>query len=77
MATIIGDVKGLQQRHHPWNIPNLDKNIKGFQLRVKSFRNTATCQKLRGGVPFIPPPPPLQNGGAMNLHVRPRFKVRR
>ena len=30
---------------------------KGFPLKVKSFQNTATYQKLLGGVPFTPPPP--------------------
>ena len=55
MATIVGDVTGLQQRHHPKNIPHLVEKIKGFPLNVKSFRNTATYQKLRGGVPSTPP----------------------
>ena len=33
--------------------------IKGFPLKVKSFRNTATHQKLREGVPFtLSPLPP-------------------
>ena len=31
---------------------------KGFPLKVKSFQNTATYQKLLGGVPFTPPQPP-------------------
>ena len=56
MATIVGDVTGLQQRHHPQNVPHLVKKVKGFALKVKSFQNTATYQKLRGG---IPPPLPL------------------
>ena len=34
-------------------------NIKGFELKVKSFQNTAKYQKLRGGVPSTPSPPPL------------------
>ena len=51
MATIVGDVIGLQQRYYPQNIPHLVKKIKGFPLKVKSFRNTTTYQKLRGGVP--------------------------
>ena len=37
MATIVGDVTGHQQRHHPQNIPHLVKKIKGFPLKVKSF----------------------------------------
>ena len=70
MATIVGDVLGLQQRHHPKNIPHLIKKIKGFPLKVKSFRNSATCQKLQGGLPS--PPPQLNHDGGMNLRVRPR-----
>ena len=61
MPTIVGDVTGLQQSHHPLNIPHLVKKIKGFPLNVKEFQNTATYQNLRGGVPSTPPPypPPL------------------
>ena len=72
MATIVGDVLGLQQRHHPKNILHLVKKIKGFPLKVKSFRNSATCPKLQGGLPSHPPPRPLYHGGGMNLRVRPR-----
>ena len=36
--------------------------------KVKSFRNTATYQKVWGGSIH----PPLYHGGGMNLHVRPR-----
>ena len=54
-ATIVGDVRGLQQRHYPHNIAHLVKKIKGFPLKVKSFQNIATYQKLRGGVPATPP----------------------
>ena len=35
----------------PRNIPHLVSNIKGFPLKAKSFLNTATYQKLWGGVP--------------------------
>ena len=64
MATIVGDVLGLQQRHHPKNIPHLIKKIKGFPLKVKSFRNSATRQKLQGGLPSpLPPPPPWTTMG--------------
>ena len=59
MATIVGDVTGLQHRHHPFNKPHLVKKVKGFPLKVKSFRNTATYKKLRGGVTSSPPPSPL------------------
>ena len=40
MATIVGDVTDLQQRHHLLNIPHLVKKIKGFPLKVKAFQNT-------------------------------------
>ena len=44
---------------------------RGFPLEVNSFQNTATYQKLRGGV-LPTPPPPLYHSGGMNLHVHPR-----
>ena len=56
MATFVGDVTGLQRRHHSQNIPHLVKKIKGFPLKVKSFRNTATYQKLWERVAFLPLP---------------------
>ena len=34
-TTIVGDVTGLQQRHHPENIPHLLNKIKGFPLGVQ------------------------------------------
>ena len=72
MATIVGDVTGLQQPHHPLNIPRLVKKIKGFPLKVKLFQNAAIYQKLLGGGPSTPPPNLYQSGG-MNLRVRPRI----
>ena len=71
MATIVGDVTGLQQRHHPESMPHLVKNIKGFPLKVKSFQNTAIYQKLRGGVPSTFPPPPCTTVGVrIRLYVQ-------
>ena len=49
MATIVGEVIGLLQRPHPSNIPHLNTKIKGFPVKVYSFRNTATYTTLRGG----------------------------
>ena len=45
MATIVGDITGLQQHHQP--------------LKVKLFQDTQTYEKwkLREGVPSTPPPP--------------------
>ena len=60
----------------PKNILHLVKKIKGFPLKVKSFQNTATYQKLLGEVPSTPPPPPpLYHTRGMNLRVRPRDKI--
>ena len=50
------------------------KKIKGFPLKVKSFQITATYQKLRGGVPSIPPSP-LYHSRGMNLRLRPSDKI--
>ena len=70
--TIAGDDTGLQQRLHL--IPHLDENIEGFPLKAKSFRMTATDQKLWGGVYQTSS---LYHGGGMNLRVRPRVKLRK
>ena len=49
-------------RHRPPAAPTaikyLVKKIKGFSIKVKSFQNTSTHQKLRGGVSLTPPSPP-------------------
>ena len=71
MATIFGDVTDLQQRHHPLKIPHLVEKIKGFPLKAKSFRNTATCQKHKGGFHQTP----LYHDGGMTLRVCPRVKI--
>ena len=56
------DITDLQQRHHPQNIPHTVEKIEGFPLRAKSFQNTATYQKLKGGGSINPPPvPPREN----------------
>ena len=54
---MFGDVTDFHQRHHPQNMPHLVEEMKGFPLKTKSFRNTVTSQKLKGG--SINPPPPL------------------
>ena len=56
MAFSVGDITGLQQRHHPQIILHLVEKIRGFPLKAKWFRNTATYQKLWGGVPSTPSP---------------------
>ena len=73
MATIVGEVTGLQQCNHPWNIPHLVKKIRGFPLKVKLFQNTATYPNSWEGLhPPPPPPTPLYLGGGMNLRLHPR-----
>ena len=52
MATIVGDVTGLQLCHHPLNIPPLVKKIKGFPLKPNQLSNP---QERR--VPSTPLPP--------------------
>ena len=54
MATIVGDVTGLQQRLQPLNIPHLVKKIKGFPLKIKWFQNTETYEKHRGWMEPLP-----------------------
>ena len=62
----------------PQDIPHLVEKIKGFPLKVKSSRKTATFWKtLRGGGSIHPNPPPLValwGGSGLNLSVRPRVK---
>ena len=66
-----GDVTGREQFQHPWNIPHLVEKIKGFSLKEKSFRNIATCQKLKGGGGGSIP---CTTVGGMTLRARPRVK---
>ena len=49
----------------------LVEKIKGFPLQAKSFRNTATHQKLKGGGGSN-----IIHGEGMTLLVRPRVKNR-
>ena len=53
-------------------MPRLLEKIKGFPLKIKSFRNTATKRKLQG-VGFLSPPP-LYHDRVLNLRVRQRVK---
>ena len=59
---MFGDVTDFHQRHHPQNIPHLVEEMKGFPLKTKSFRNTVTSQKLKGGGGSINPSPPWYHG---------------
>ena len=51
MATIVGDVTGLQQLHHPQNIPHIVEKIKTLET-LQHIKNS-------GGGFHHPPPPPL------------------
>ena len=56
MATMFGDVTGLQQLHHQKSIPlSCREDQRLISLKAKSFRNIAIYQKLRG-VHQAPPP---------------------
>ena len=46
------------------------KNIKGFPLKAKSFRNTAMYQKLKDGFNQPPPPPCTTVGVWLCVYVR-------
>ena len=57
MTSMLGDVTGLQQRHHTYkNIPHLFDRIEGFPLNALSFGNTATHKNYREGFhqPHLP-----------------------
>ena len=74
MATIVGDVTGLQQRYHPLNIPHLVEKIKGFPLKAKSRFEILQHIKNSGEGFHQPAPPPPYHGGNMDLRVRSRVK---
>ena len=57
MATIVGDVTGLQQRHNSYNIPHLVEKDQRLSIKIKSFRNTVTDQNSGGSIHSPPPPP--------------------
>ena len=68
---MFGNVTDLQQRSPPIKYTSSCGEDQGFPLKAKSFRNTVTYQKLKGGPP-TPPPLPLLYHGGMTLRVRPR-----
>ena len=76
---ILGEIQdGSQDGDHSWwhhRPPAEPPPVKytsswDFPVKIKSFRNTVTYQKLQGGVPSTPPPP-MYYGGGMSLRVRP------
>ena len=72
MATIFGDVTGLQQRHHPLKINLiLLSRSKAFHWRLNRFEilQIIMIETLgRGSIH----PSPLYHGSGMNSRVRPR-----
>ena len=63
MAIIVGDAMGLQQRHHPQNVPHLvDKEDQGLSTEGKNHFKTS-----KEG--FYQPPSPLYHGRGMNLRT--------
>ena len=72
MATIVGDVRGLQQRHLPLKITHLVEKIKGFLLKAKQIQNNSSYYKLWGGVPLTSPLVP--RWGWVNRHL-PMYEV--
>ena len=66
IVNIVGDVTGLQQRHHPLNKPHLVEKIEGFRLNAKSFRNIID---LFGGAPSTPLAPRWGYGFACTAFI--------
>ena len=74
MTSMLGDVTGLQQRHHPYkNIPHLFDRIEGFPLNALSFGNTATHKNYREGFPS--PPPHLPSYTLVRVSIVARLSV--
>ena len=53
MLRVAWVVRGSEWGVHLSVVGCLVKNIKGFSVKAKSLRNTATCQKLWREVPSI------------------------
>ena len=72
MATIVGDVTGLQQRHHPLkiNLILLSRST-AFHWRQNRFEILQIIMIKNSGEGFHPPLPLIPRWG-MNLRVRPR-----
>ena len=57
MATIVGDVTGLQQRHHPQNIPHLVlKEDQRLSTESQIVSKSCNISKTAGRVPSTPSP---------------------
>ena len=54
ITAMFGDVTGLQQRHHQWNIPHLVEEMKGFSLKENLFEMLKQVKN-----PATPPHPPI------------------
>ena len=72
MVVIDGNVSGLQQRHHPKNIPhpvNLDQRLSAKDKIVSKYCKLSKSPE-RDSIH-----PSSYHGGGMNLRVRPRVSI--
>ena len=76
MATIVGDVTGLQQRHHPIKYILSCREDQRLSIEGKIVSKYCNILKTSGRV-SINPRPSLYHGGGMNLRVRPRVNSAR
>ena len=66
---MFGDVRGLQQRHYPYDILYLVEKIKGFPLD-----HFEILQNIKNSGEGFYDPPPCTTGGGTTLRVRPKVK---
>ena len=76
MATIVGDVTGLQQRHHPIKYILSCREDQRLSIEGKIISKYCNILKTLGRV-SINPRPSLYHGGGMNLRLRPRVNSAR
>ena len=76
LATIVGDVTGLQQRHHPIKYILSCREDQRLSIEGKIVSKYCNILKTLGRV-SINPRPSLYHGGGMNLRVRPRVNSAR
>ena len=75
MATIVGDVTGLQQRHHPIKYTSSCREDRRLSTEDKIVSKYCNISKTRARGSINSPPPLLYDVGGMSLRVRPRVKI--
>ena len=65
MATMFGDVTGLQQGDPPWNIPHLIREYQRLSTEGKIFPKYCNILKPLGRGPITPPSPLYHGGGSL------------